>query len=208
MKKSNFKITILLVLFFMTTKTMAQNATNIQFKVSFSQPQAHYADVQMTISNINKDELLIKMPVWTPGSYLIREFAKNVESVEVNTDKGMPIAYEKISKNAWKINTKGKKSIVINYKVYAFEISVRTSFIDAEHAFLSTSGIFMYPEGSLSEPSLVQIVMPKNWTKVSTGLTPVVNQKFTYYAKDFDWLFERASLFVHRRQVFQAFHPG
>ena len=202
MKKSNFKITILLVLFFMTTKTMAQNATNIQFKVSFSQPQAHYADVQMTISNINKDELLIKMPVWTPGSYLIREFAKNVESVEVNTDKGMPIAFEKISKNAWKINSKGKKNIVVTYKVYAFEISVRTSFIDINHAFLSPTGIFMYPEGSLAEPSLVQIVMPKIWTKVSTGLPLVANQPFTYYAKNFDWLFD-SPIEVGNQDIFE-----
>ena len=113
----------------MTTKMMAQNTANIQFKVSFSQPQAHYADVQMTISNINKDELIVKMPVWTPGSYLVREFSKNIESFEVNSDKNTLITFEKIKKNAWKINTKGEKSIIINYKVYAFEISVRTSFI-------------------------------------------------------------------------------
>lgn len=207
MKKSIYLILFLSGLSFKTTSSMAQQSANIQFKVSFSNPQTHYADVQMTISNIKKDELILKMPVWTPGSYLVREFSKNIESFQVNTESNTPISFEKIKKNAWKINTKGKKSIVINYKVYAFEISVRTSFIDAEHAFLSTSGIFMYPDGSLSEPSVVQIVMPKNWTKVSTGLTPVVNQKFTYYAKDFDWLFD-SPIEVGNQDVFEFTAAG
>lgn len=207
MKKSIYLILFLSGLSFKTTSSMAQQSANIQFKVSFSNPQTHYADVQMTISNIKKDELILKMPVWTPGSYLVREFSKNIESLQVNTESNTPISFEKIKKNAWKINTKGKKSIVINYKVYAFEISVRTSFIDAEHAFLSTSGIFMYPDGSLSEPSVVQIVMPKNWTKVSTGLTPVVNQKFTYYAKDFDWLFD-SPIEVGNQDVFEFTAAG
>jgi predicted metalloprotease with PDZ domain len=202
MKKSIYKILILFGLFFMTTKVMAQNTANILFKVSFSQPQAHYADVQMIISNIKENELVVKMPVWAPGSYLIREFAKNVESFEVNTENNSPISFEKIKKNAWKIDTKGKKRIIINYKVYAFEISVRTSFIDAEHAFLSPTGIFMYPEGHLYEPSLVQIIMPKSWSKVSTGLTPVAGQAFTYSAKNFDWLFD-SPIEVGNQDVFE-----
>ncbi|MBK0383287.1 M61 family metallopeptidase [Pedobacter sp. SD-b] len=162
----------------------AENVANIAFEVSFTEPQAHYADVKMTIDNINKNDILVKMPVWAPGSYLIREFSKNVESFKASS------GVEKISKNTWKINTKGKKSVTINYRVYCFEVSVRTSFIDDSHAFLSPTGIFMYVDGRLAEPATVSINPFKGWDKVSTGLEKTDGKSFTYYAKNFDWLFD------------------
>lgn len=173
----------------MTVQTFAQNKANIHLEVSFSEPQAHYADVKMTIDNIKKDEITVKMPVWTPGSYLVREFAKNVESFKVSSNKA-PVAFEKVRKNAWKINTKGKKSVTVSYRVYSFEISVRTNFVDASHAFLSPAGTFMFVDGNLAEPSTVTIIPFKTWTKVSTGLPPVEGKVFTYYAQNFDWLFD------------------
>ena len=202
MIKPFYKLLMLLLIIFMGTNSNAQNTADIQFQVSFTQPQAHYADVQMTINNIKKKELIVKMPVWTPGSYLIREFSKNIESFEVNTSKSTPVGYQKISKNAWKINTNGQKSITISYRVYSFEISVRTSFVDANHAFLSTSGLFLYPEGDLASPSLVTIIPYKGWSKVSTGLAPVAGKSFTYYAKNFDWLFD-SPIEVGNQDVFE-----
>ncbi|MBC7653070.1 MAG: M61 family metallopeptidase [Oligoflexus sp.] len=168
----------------MSISLKAQSNTDINFEVSFTEPQAHYADVKMTIKNISKNDLLVKMPVWAPGSYLVREFSKNVESFTSSTD------FEKVTKNTWKLNTKGKKSVTINYKVYCFEVSVRTSLVDNNHAFLSPTGIFLYVDGKLDQPSTVKIIPYKGWTKVSTGLEPVAGKKFTYYAKNFDWLFD------------------
>ncbi len=178
------KYFILFSFLIMSISLNAQTTADINFEVSFTEPQAHYADVKMTINNINKNDVLIKMPVWAPGSYLIREFSKNVESFTSSTD------FEKVTKNAWKLNTKGKKSVTVNYRVYCFEVSVRTSLIDDSHAFLSPTGIFLYVDGQLDKPSTVTIIPYKGWTKVSTGLEAVANKKFTYYAKNFDWLFD------------------
>ncbi|WP_234461926.1 M61 family metallopeptidase [Pedobacter segetis] len=175
---------IFFIFIIMGLNAKAENVANIAFEVSFTEPQAHYADVKMTIDNINKNDILVKMPVWAPGSYLIREFSKNVESFKASS------GVEKISKNTWKINTKGKKSVTINYRVYCFEVSVRTSFIDDSHAFLSPTGIFMYVDGRLAEPATVSINPFKGWDKVSTGLEKTDGKSFTYYAKNFDWLFD------------------
>lgn len=179
----------------------AQTVANINFKISFTEPQAHYVDVEMTIDNIKKEDITLKMPVWAPGSYLIREFAKNVESFDVKAN-GAPVAFEKVSKNAWKVLAKGKKSITVNYRVYCFEVSVRTSFVDDSHAFLSSTGIFMYPEGGISQPSVVTVVPYKGWKKVSTGLPLLPNKAFTYYAKNFDWLFD-SPIEVGNQDVFE-----
>ncbi len=202
MNKPFFKILILTALLFMTTNSRAQNSVNIHYEISFSEPQAHYVDVKMNISSVKKEEIILKMPVWTPGSYLVREFSKNVESFEAKSSSGKSIPFEKVRKNAWKINTKGNNSMTINYRVYCFEVSVRTSFVDASHAFLSSTGIFMYPDGSLSEPSTVAVILPKNWSKVSTGLEPVEGKPFTYYAQNFDWLYD-SPMEVGNQDVFE-----
>nr|WP_294901064.1 PDZ domain-containing protein [uncultured Pedobacter sp.] len=176
------------------------------FEVSFTQPQAHYADVKMTIGHIKKDELVLKMPVWTPGSYLVREFSKNVDSFVATAD-GEKIAFVKVAKNAWKINTKGKNNITVSYRVYSFEVSVRTSFVDESHAFLSPTGMFMYPEGALNLSSTVTIFPYKNWAKVSTGLVPVAGKKFTYSADNFDQLFD-CPIEVGNQDVFEFAAAG
>ncbi|RZK73177.1 MAG: M61 family peptidase, partial [Pedobacter sp.] len=93
-------------------------------------------------------------------------------------------------------------NIKVKYRVYAFEISVRTSFIDESHAFLSSTGVFMYPDGELKSPSTVKIVPFNTWNKVSTGLEPVAGQPFTYTAEDFDILFD-SPIEVGNQDVFE-----
>lgn len=206
MKPLHFKLLIFIALFTMTLSANAQNNANIRFTVSFSEPQAHYADIKMDISNIKSENISVKMPVWTPGSYLIREFEKNVESF-VAKGNNKEIASEKTSKNTWKINTKGLSKITITYRVYCFEVSVRTSFVDENHAFLSSTGVFMNVDGRLNEPSIVTIIPHKNWTKVSTGLPQVAGEKFTYLAQNFDWLYD-SPIEVGNQDVFEFTAAG
>lgn len=191
-----------IIFLLMTQLVSAATSPKIEYTVSFIEPQAHYVEVEMRISNLNQKELEVSMPVWAPGSYLVREFAKNVESLTVTNSGGKNIPFEKIRKNSWKISTEGNKEVIVKYNVYAFEISVRTSFVDASHAFLSPTGVFMYPKGYLSAPSIVNIVPYKGWTKISTGLEPINGKSFSYYAKDYDWLFD-SPIEVGNHDVFE-----
>jgi len=167
----------------------AATPAKISYNVTFPQVQAHYADIEMNIEHLNQPTLVLKMPVWTPGSYLIREFAKSVEGFTVSAN-GKEIPFVKTRKNWWSINTKGLSHVIIKYKVYCFEVSVRTAFVDISHAFLSTSGIFMYPEGMLNQPSTIHIVPFGGWDKVSTSLDMVNNDPFTVHAPNYDILFD------------------
>ena len=167
----------------------AANNINISYKVSFPEAQAHYTEVEMNITGLDQKFIDLKMPVWTPGSYLVREFSKNVESFSAAAG-GQLISSEKIRKNTWRVNTEGKTTVTVKYKVYAFELSVRTSYIDAAHAFLSSTSIFLYPDGLLHHPSTIHIVPYKGWTKVSTSLEPVNGDLFTLHAPDYDILFD------------------
>ena len=178
----------------------------VGFEISFKEPQAHYVEVEMNISGLSRDYVDVKMPVWTPGSYLVREFAKNIEGFTASAG-GKAVKFEKIRKNAWRIYHAKAKDIKLNYRVYANEISVRTSFVTDEHAFLSSTGIFMYPDGMLNLPSRVKINQFKGWTKVSTGLEPVANQPFSYTAQNFDILFD-SPIEVGNQDVFEFTASG
>jgi len=200
------KKSILGLVLLLTCIMAAKAQVKIGFEVSFKEPQAHYAEVQMNISGLAKDYVDVKMPVWTPGSYLVREFEKSVEEFKA-TAGGKTAKVEKVRKNTWRIFSAKASEIKINYRVYAFEISVRTPFIDESHAFLSPTGIFMHPDGMIKSPSTVKIIPFNTWSKVSTGLAPVSGQAFTYKATDFDILYD-SPIEVGNQDVFEFMAAG
>lgn len=191
MLSTHFKL-VSLILLFMTVSTRmdAQAQSSISFDVSFSEPQAHYADVKMTVKGVERDYIDLKMPVWTPGSYLVREYARHVESVAAVDALGQPLEVKKINKNTWRVFSENRDEIQFSYRLYGFEVSVRTNYIDDSHAFLSPAGTFLFVDGMLDHPATVTIHPHANWSKVSTGLDPVEGKEFTYYAPDFDILFD------------------
>lgn len=178
-----------------------RSQVKVGFEVSFKEPQAHYVEMEMNISGLVKDYIDVKMPVWAPGSYLVREFAKSVEGFSASAG-GKNLKFEKVRKNAWRIYTAKANQVKIKYRVYAFEVSVRTPFIDESHAFLSSTGIFMYPDGLLKLPSTVKVTPFEGWSKVSTGLEPVPGSPFTYTAANFDILFD-SPIEVGNQDVFE-----
>lgn len=184
-----FVSVIIIFTLMQSNAAQAANTTQIAYTITFPEAQAHYADIEMNISELHQDTLVLKIPVWTPGSYLVREFEKNIEAFSV-TANGEQIPFVKTRKNWWSINTQNRNALTVKYRVYCNEISVRTSTVDVSHGFLSSSGIFMYPEGMLHHPSTIHIIPFKNWTKVSTSLEMVNNDPFTLKAPDYDILFD------------------
>ncbi|MDH5827664.1 M61 family metallopeptidase [Sphingobacterium faecium] len=158
--------------------------SKIHFDVSFSEPQAHYADIKMSITEIQADFIDVKMPVWSPGSYLVREYSKQIERFTVEDQ----MEFEKISKNTWRIYNHNKSSITLNYHVYGFETSVRTNFINADHAFIVPTATFLHIAGRIAEPVTVRFFPHKLWENISTGLEKIGQNMF--YASDFDILYD------------------
>lgn len=154
----------------------------VSYRLEMTRPHEHYFYVSMNISDWKKPVLEVKMPVWTPGSYLVREFAKNVDYVNA-TANGKPLKVTHKDKNTWTIDTKGISAVEIKYNVYAFEASVRTSYLDGEHGFVSSPGVFMYVPDLLNNAGEVEVVLPAEFKKVSTAMSGTGN-KFTYANMD------------------------
>ena len=176
-----------LLLILCLISTIMANAGNIGYEVSMPNPHTHYYNVKMTVSNYQKDYFDIQMPVWSPGSYLVREFAKSIEKLAATSNEEI-IKSEKINKNTWRIYSNQSKNVVINYSVYAFELSVRTSFIDASHAYFNGTSMFMFIDELKNTPHNLTIVPFKDWKKVSTSLTKTSETAFEYQAPDYDIL--------------------
>ncbi len=161
---------------------------HVHFTISFTEPQAHYVEIEMDITNFTAPPLDVAMPVWTPGSYLIREYERHVELVEAfgGTDR---IHCAKISKNTWRIENP-RQHTKIRYRVYGFETSVRTNMINVDRAFISPAATFMYIKNRIDLSCTVQVVLPKKWTHISTGLPKASKGEHTFYAEDFDILYD------------------
>ena len=188
----NFCLSILffsIIIFMATTNSNAAPAPQITYTLTFPEAQAHYVEVEMRITGLNQPNLDLKMPVWTPGSYLVREFSKNIESLTAEAN-GKTILALKTRKNIWHIDAQGLNTVTIKYKVYAFEISVRTSFIDVSHAFLSSPDIFIYPDGMLQQAATIHIKPYKDWKTVSSSLESVGDDQFTLQSPNYDILFD------------------
>lgn len=172
--------------FFAGTIGMAQAETKLQYNINITQPQTHYAQVTLTIENYSGTALHFKMPVWTPGSYLVREFEKSIESLKVLAD-GKPIDVFHPNKNTWTIENLKAKKIELSYSIYAFEFSVRTSFIDASHAFLHNTSIFMYADELQNSPGRVVLHYPAQWKNISTSLNKL-DEPATFSFENYDEL--------------------
>lgn len=169
----------------MTVKATSNSTSRIDYNIEITSPHSHYANVTVLITGVKPGDLEIYMPVWTPGSYLVREFAKNVEGVSVigftnnqslNAVSEIPtggklISATKSNKNTWKILIpKGIQSIEFNYKVYCFELSVRTSFIDDDQALLNMASVLMAVKGSENQGGDLYITYPMKWDAIASAL--------------------------------------
>jgi predicted metalloprotease with PDZ domain len=169
----------------------AQEPVNIAFTVAVSRPHTHLFEIEIAVkraANGPQQELLV-MPVWTPGSYMIREFERNVQDFAVADSAGNPLKWEKTNKNTWRVFTNGAREWQASYRVYANELSVRTSELNSEHAFWNNANLLMYLEGFLKSPSTVRVLAPDVW-KVATGLPAVPGQRNIFRAENFDVLYD------------------
>src|SRR5438067_1475696 len=148
MLNSKAGLTVLLAIIFsmyqdspaQATRNAAGNqpgaAPDINYTVSMTKPYTHLLEVEMRMKASSLPaQAEIKMPVWTPGSYLIREYARHVQDFAVKNAGGKELAWRKINKNTWQIDTAGAKEIVATYRVYANELTVRTNELNDDHAF-------------------------------------------------------------------------
>lgn len=156
-------------------------------------PWTHLLEVEMRVQvpanqNVPNETDLI-MPVWTPGSYMIREFERHVQDFAPSDSNNRELEWTKINKDTWRVKTNGARQWRVFYRVYANELTVRTNELNSDHAFWNNAALLMYPDGKLNAPSTLRVAAPLGW-KVATGLVAVRGQTNTFHAENFDALYD------------------
>jgi len=168
-------------------------APEISFTVSMPRPDTHLLQVEMRLRASGAAglpaQLDLVMPVWTPGSYLVREYARHVQDFAARSADGRQLSWRKTNKNTWRVETNGAREATVSYAVYARELTVRTNELNDRRAFWNNSALLMYPEGHLAAPSTVRVRPFGNW-KIATGLPALAGQPDTFRAENFDTLYD------------------
>lgn len=164
---------------------------HVEHTLRFDGAANHYFSVE-TIFPVGEGEqdYTVQLAVWAPGSYLIREYSRHFENVRFTTLEGEPLAFEKVSKNRWKVSSEAAlpERIVARYDVYANELSVRTNFVDADFAALNGAPTFMVPSGELNLGHDVRFELPEHWASSHTALAPLPGEAHQYSARNYDEL--------------------
>ena len=180
-------------IFFPTTAVaFVDDNTPLTYTVDFAEARNHYVTVTMNVVATEKQTELM-MAVWTPGSYLVREYARHLDSLKITgklndedqEDTGLP--FRKTRKNRWVVDTTPGKPFSVSYRLYCNEVSVRTNFVNRRYAVLNGAPTFLTVPERVDQPHHVTLSMPKGWKRSATSLDSD-SLPHAYRAQTFDEL--------------------
>ena len=164
------------------------SAMSIHYEVSFPAPETHYVHVKMMINDIGEEKIDVSLPVWTPGSYLIREYAQHLETISAKNNSGKSLDIVKQDKNTWQVMLGRSTSAVISYTMYCFDPTVRTNFVDSEQATLIGANTFLYVEGAKDQTATIEFKPFKTWSDIATSMPMKGKNKWLRTAVDYDFI--------------------
>jgi len=179
----------------------------ISQRLSFGQARNHYVAVDATFPTGGRASIELMMAVWTPGSYLVREFSRHLEGLEAFAPGGAHLQIAKTRKNRWRIAAGGAPRVTVRYRVYSAELSVRTNWVSDDWAALNGAPTFLVPVGELGRPHDVSIELPPGWQASVTQLPPHPSgERNRYLAPCYDALVDSPILLGN--PVVRAFDVG
>ncbi|WP_088278515.1 M61 family metallopeptidase [Ideonella sp. A 288] len=162
----------------------------VRYRVEIEDAHAHLFRVTLTLPRPAALQRL-SLPVWIPGSYLVREFSRHLSGLQARQG-GQALAVEQIDKAGWQVACSGRAALVLSYRVYAFDRSVRTAFLDAGRGFFNGTSLLLRAEGREHEPHELALgALPAGWD-VATAMPPAGRRRYRAadYAELVDHPFE------------------
>lgn len=159
------------------------NDAPLAYRVDITKPATRYVEVQIDVPKLKGKYADFAMPAWAPGSYLVRDFGRHVYEVSATSGTN-ELAVERRDKQTWRVQH-GGKPFVLRYRVFADELSVRTSYVDDRMALLNGTSVFMYLVGDTERPAELQLgARPAGW-RAHTSLEGSASR---FRAADYDAL--------------------
>ncbi|HVG04477.1 MAG TPA: PDZ domain-containing protein [Burkholderiaceae bacterium] len=168
---------------------------SIFYAIRPASPAAHLFHVTCRVERPDPQGQLFMLPAWIPGSYMIREFARNIVRISALGD-GRRVALEKLDKHTWRAAP--AQQVELAYEVYAWDLSVRAAHLDETHGFFNGTSVFLLPAGMERQRCVIDILPPagaryRHW-RVATALAPARGTRRlgfgAYEAADYDELID------------------
>jgi len=186
----------------------------MHYLLSYHSPHQHLLDIVYTIPNVSSDELLVQLPAWRPGRYELGNFAQNIKTFQPKDSSGKKLRFEKVTKDCWKIFTKGAKTLHIEYSYFAGELNAGSTYLDETQLFVNGVNCLLYVPNRMNEPCKLELQIPKNYL-VATGLTKISAHRFS--ANDYHELVDcpfiaspslQSSHYTVHRTIFTVWFQG
>jgi len=159
---------------------------DIRYRVEIESTQAHHFQLTLTIA-APAAEQVVSLPAWIPGSYLLREFSRHLSGLSASQGS-RALEVEQLDKSSWRVACSGRSALVLRYRIYAFDPSVRTAFLDTQRGFFNGSSVCLRVHGRESEPHVLELArLPEGW-KVATAMPQLADG--SYRAADYDELLD------------------
>src|SRR5471030_315057 len=179
-------------------KKPSKNKPAIAYSIVGHDLAAHLFHVTLTVDAPAEGGQIVALPAWIPGSYMIREFSRNIVRIRAESD-GQPVALAKLDKHSWQAAPlkDHAAALTLHYEVYAWDLSVRAAHLDQNHAFYNGTSVFLRVLGQEDQPHVVDIQRPddevaKTW-RVATSLPELKAKRYgfgTYIASNYDELID------------------
>ena len=148
-------------------------AAVVHLRVEIDDLHAHLFGVELTVASPAAAQR-VELPVWIPGSYLVREFSRNLRRLTAS-QRGQPVPLRQLDKHRWQVQADPAAPLLLRYQIYAFDNSVRTAWLDSERGFFNGTSLFLAVDGQCDAPHDVELSAhnaPADW-QVATGLSAV-----------------------------------
>jgi len=162
----------------------------IAYRIDVAEPAAHRFCVTLTVAE-PAPECVLSLPVWIPGSYMVREFGRHLGPLHASQGSAERTVVQ-LDKTTWRVACQGSAALTLRYEVYAFDASVRCAFLDDQRGFFNPTSVCLRVQGRESQPHALRIAsLPRGW-EVATAMTPAATSARTpahsFICADYDEL--------------------
>ena len=167
----------------------------VEYTVTVADIPGQLFHVTTDIRNINQPALELSLPVWSPGWYVIENYATNVARFKVTDPGGRELRPSLVRKQTWRIDTRAIARITVEFDYRAAVLAANQARIAPDYAFFTGTQLFLLPEGHRSRPSVVRFDVPSGW-RIASGLDDTA-EPMVFTAPDYDTLVDQPTLMGH-----------
>jgi predicted metalloprotease with PDZ domain len=134
----------------------------VKYSFSCENPSQQYISIKATFS-VNSKTTTVQLPSWRPGRYELGNFAKNVKGFRIFDENNKAVSFKKLVKDAWEVDTEGKKEIRVEYSYFAAELNAGSTFLNAEQLYVNPVNCCVFTEETKREPVELELAIPSDW---------------------------------------------